>query len=81
MKRAAPGCDTHTRWENTFTKEEQPMKKIAYVGIDYHLNSLSIAVVVKGKNEPFDMVRLKNDDKMIRKYMTKLSERFEIKAC
>ena len=57
------------------------MKKIAYVGIDYHLNSLSLAVVVKGKNEPVDMVRLKNDDKLIRKYMSKLSDRFEIKTC
>lgn len=57
------------------------MKKIAYVGIDYHLNSLSLAVVVKGKNTPVDMVRLKNDEELIRKYMSKLSEKFEIKAC
>ena len=57
------------------------MKKIAYVGIDYHLHSLCIAVTVKGKKEPLDMVRLKNDDKMIRKYMSKLSEKFEINAC
>jgi transposase len=57
------------------------MKKKAYVGIDYHLNSLSIAVMVKGKTEPFEMVRLKNDDKMVRKYMSKLSEKFELKAC
>ncbi|MBW2108098.1 MAG: hypothetical protein JRI36_05455 [Deltaproteobacteria bacterium] len=26
-------------------------KKIAYVGIDYHLNSLSIAVMVEGEME------------------------------
>ena len=26
-------------------------KKIAYVGIDYHLNSLSIAVMVEGKKD------------------------------
>jgi transposase len=57
------------------------MRKIAYVGIDYHLNSLSIAVMAKGKKEPFAMVRLKNDDKTIRKYMSKLSEKFEIRAC
>jgi transposase len=57
------------------------MKKIAYVGIDYHLNSLSIAVVVEGTTKPYEMVRLKNNDKMIHKYMTKLSEKFEIKAC
>lgn len=57
------------------------MKKIAYVGVDYHLNSLSIAVVIAGKKQPFEMIRLKNDDKVIRKYMSKLGERFEIKAC
>jgi len=55
------------------------MKKIAYVGIDYHLHSLSIAVMVKGKREPLDMVRLNNDDKMIRKYMSKLSENLKSK--
>jgi len=41
-------------WSNkkTLQKEEQPMeKKIAYVGIDYHVNFLSIAVMVEGKND------------------------------
>ena len=57
------------------------MSKIAYVGIDYHLNSLSIAVMVEGEKTPYETVRLKNDDKMIRKYMSKLSEQFQIKAC
>jgi transposase len=57
------------------------MSKIAYVGIDYHLNSLSIAVMVEGEKTPYETVRLKNDDKMIRKYRSKLSEQFQIKAC
>jgi hypothetical protein len=57
------------------------MSKIAYVGIDYHLNSLSIAVRVEGEKTSYETVRLKNDDKMIRKYMSKLSEQFQIKAC
>jgi transposase len=57
------------------------MKRIAYVGIDYHLNSLSVAVIVKGKKQPFEMIRLKNDDKVIRKYMSKLAGTFEIRAC
>lgn len=57
------------------------MKKIAYVGVDYHLNSLSIAVMITGQKQPFEMIRLKNDDKVIRKYMSKLTERFEIRAC
>ena len=32
-------------------KEEQPMKKIAYVGVDYHLHSLSIAVMLEGEKK------------------------------
>lgn len=57
------------------------MTKIAYVEIDYHLNSLSIAVMVEGKKEPDQMVHLKNDDKIIHKYMSKISENFQIRAC
>ena len=57
------------------------MKKIAYLGIDYHLNFLMVAMMIEGNKEPDEMIRLKNDDKVIRKYMSKLSEEFEIKAC
>jgi len=57
------------------------MSKIAYVGIDYHLNSLSIAVMVDGQKTPYETIRLKNDDKVIRKYMSKLAVQFQIKAC
>jgi transposase len=57
------------------------MKKIAYVGIDYHLNSLSIAVMLEGKKDFYETIRLKNNDKVISKYMKKLSKNFEIKAC
>ncbi|MCJ7595464.1 MAG: hypothetical protein MUO52_11910 [Desulfobacterales bacterium] len=57
------------------------MKKIAYVGIDYHLNSLSIAVMAEGDKEPFETVHLRNEEKLIRKYMSKLSKEFEIRAC
>jgi transposase len=57
------------------------MKKIAYIGIDYHLNSLSIAVVIEGQRKISEMIRLKNQDKVIGKYLKKLSGIFEIKAC
>jgi len=57
------------------------MKKIAHLGIDYHLNFLEIGMMIEGHKAPDEMIRLKNDDKVIRKYMSKLSERFEIKAC
>jgi len=56
-------------------------KKIAYVGIDYHLNSLSIAVMIDGQKKLHDTIRLKNVDKIISKYMKKLSRDFEIRAC
>ena len=48
------------------------MKTIAYVGIDYHLNSLSIAVVLEGQKTIYETMRLPNVDKVIRKYMKKL---------
>ena len=57
------------------------MKKIAYVGIDYHQNSLTIAVYVGGKNKIDETVRIRNEDKLIRMYLKKLSEKFTIRAC
>ena len=56
-------------------------KKIAYVGIDYHLNSLSIAVMVEGEKDFYQTIRLANRDKTVFKYMKKLSKEFKIKAC
>jgi transposase len=57
------------------------MKKIAYLGIDYHENTLSIAVYVKGKNKIYETVRIRNKDKSIRLYLKKLSGKFAIRAC
>lgn len=57
------------------------MKKIAYVGIDYHQNSLTIAVFIRDNNDIHETIRIKNNDKIIQKYMKKLSEKFNIKAC
>ena len=56
-------------------------KKIAYVGIDYHLNSLSIAVMVEGEKDFYQTIRLANRGKTVFKYMKKLSKEFKIKAC
>jgi transposase len=81
MKRAAPGCGITPGDKSNTLKEEQPMKKIAYVGVDYHLNSLSIAVVVEGQRKLHDTIRLKNDHRVILRYMEKLSRDYEIKAC
>jgi len=57
------------------------MKKIAYVGIDYHQNTLDIAVRVQDKKKIHDHIRIRNEDKIIRKYLKKLSEKFHIRAC
>ena len=50
-------------------EEDQPMKKIANVGVDYHLNSLSIAVLAEGEKEFHQSIHLKNDDRLIAKYL------------
>ena len=34
------------------------MKKIAYVGIDYHLNSLTVAVLIEGAHKIEDTIRI-----------------------
>ena len=56
-------------------------KKIAYIGIDYHSETLSLAVIVDGKKDFFDSITMKNNDKIILKYLKKLSKEFELKAC
>jgi len=56
-------------------------KKIAYIGIDYHSETLSLAVKVEGSKDFFDTLTMKNNDKSILKYMKKLSKEFEIRAC
>ena len=57
------------------------MKKIAYLGIDYHQNTLTIAIRIQGKKEIVETVRIRNEAKIIRKYIKKLSEKFTIRAC
>jgi len=52
------------------------MKTIAYVGVDYHLNFLSIAVMVKCDKEIYKIIHLENDDKIVAKYLKRLSEKF-----
>jgi len=57
------------------------MKNIAYVGIDYHLKSLTIAVMIESQNQFHDVITMSNEDKLITKYMKKLAKDFEINAC
>ena len=57
------------------------MKKIAYVGVDYHINVLAIAVVIEEMKDIYETIRLKNQDKLISKYLKKLSDKFELRLC
>lgn len=57
------------------------MKKIAYVGIDYHQDLLAIVVLPEQESDPIDKVKLDNDPKKIKKYLSKLSKRYTIKTC
>jgi transposase len=57
------------------------MKKIAYVGVDYHLDFLSLAVLVEGEKDFYETIHLPNRDKVIAKYLKKLSATFELKLC
>ena len=40
-------------------------KKIAYVGIDYHMDLLSVAVMIEGAKKIYDTIRLANKDKVM----------------
>lgn len=57
------------------------MKRIAYVGIDYHMNSLSIAVMIEGEKKIHQTIRLVNKDKVLIKFFKKLSGKFEVQSC
>lgn len=57
------------------------MKKIAYVGIDYHLKTLTCAVLIENEKDFYNTMRFKNNDKNIKKYMEKLSDKYDIKTC
>ncbi len=57
------------------------MKEIAYVGVDYHMKSVTIAVMIGGEKDVKDTVHLKNDDKVIRKYLKKLATKFVLRIC
>jgi transposase len=57
------------------------MKNIAYLGIDYHLKTLTIAIMIEGQDQFHDVIKMDNEDKLITKYLKKLAKDFEIKAC
>lgn len=57
------------------------MKKIAYVGVDYHVKTVTIAVYLDDEKRFLETTRLDNDDKIIARYMKKLSKQFDLRIC
>lgn len=57
------------------------MSKIAYVGIDYHQSFLAVVVLPEDEAQPTDKAKLENNPKKIKKFMSKLSQRFDIQTC
>jgi transposase len=57
------------------------MKKIAYIGVDYHIKRLSIGVMIETEKTFYDTIHIKNNDLTIVKYLKKLSNKFELKIC
>ena len=56
------------------------MKKIAHLGVDYHIKTVTITVYINDEGF-YETVRFKNSDKTIAKYLKKLSKQFEIRLC
>ena len=57
------------------------MKKLAYVGVDYHVKTITISVYLPDEQKFLETTRLNNTDKGITKHMKKLSKQFDLKIC
>lgn len=57
------------------------MRRIAYVGVDYQINRVSMAVLIEGEKDLLNNFLLKNDDKMIHKHLKKLSKDYVLRVC
>jgi transposase len=57
------------------------MKQVAFLGVDYHIKTITIAVYLDKEKKFYETIRLNNDDKTTKKYMKKLSTQFDLKIC
>jgi transposase len=57
------------------------MKKVAHVGVDYHVKTKTIAVYLSDEKRFLETTHLSNDDKVITKHMKKLSQHFDLRIC
>ena len=57
------------------------MKQTAYIGIDYHISKLTVAVMLEGEKDFNSTIHLENKTKVIANYLKKLTEQFQLKIC
>lgn len=57
------------------------MKKVAHVGVDYHVKTITIAVYLSDEKRFLETTHLSNDDKVITKHIKKLSQHFDLRIC
>ena len=57
------------------------MKRIAHVGVDYHVKSITIAVYLSEEKSFLETIHLNNNDKVITRYMKKVSQQFDLRIC
>jgi hypothetical protein len=57
------------------------MKKVSHVGVDYHVQTITIAVYLSDEKRFLETAHLSNDDKVITKHMKKLSQQFDLRIC
>ncbi len=49
--------------------------------VDCHIKSVSIGIMIEGEKDMHDTIRLKNEDRVIKKCLKKLAGEFEIRIC
>lgn len=58
-----------------------PEKKVAYVGVDLHQKSVTMAVHIEKEEEPREVIKLPNEKKALKRFFDRWNERNTIKAC
>lgn len=58
-----------------------PARCIIYLGMDVHKDSITIAVLPEGARTPSRLDRLPNDLPKLKRYLDRLAQRGEIRAC
>jgi len=57
------------------------MKSIAYVGVDAHLSTLSVCLLVIGSNDPVLQTKLLNSRNAVKKFFAKLACKYDLRVC